>query len=313
MTGGNPIEIMDLRKEYKRFVAVDDLTLKVEKNSFTGFLGPNGAGKSTTLKILTNLINATSGSAFINGSDVTKEYKTALIGVGSVVETPEFYLYLTPREMFSYTGEVFGMSRESISAQTDALLSDVKMTDWADKRLGTFSKGMKQRVALGIALMNDPSVVILDEPTSGLDPRGVAEMRDVLKGIRSRSRNLTMLMSSHILHEVADLCDRVALINRGELLLHDRMDAVTGSNKARRISLRTVGEPTEEAVSRISGLAGVEGAEAAGGAIDVRFTGGDGDQLRLFNEVCSLGIGVFDLHEEDALESVYLSLIAESR
>ncbi|MCL2032874.1 MAG: ABC transporter ATP-binding protein [Methanomassiliicoccaceae archaeon] len=313
MTGGHPIEIMELRKEYKKFVALDDLTLNVEKNSFTGFLGPNGAGKSTTLKILTNLINATSGSAFINGADVTKEYKTALIGVGSVVETPEFYLYMTPAEMFSYTGEIFGMSRESISAQTEEILSDVKMTEWADKRLGTFSKGMKQRIALGISLMNDPSVIILDEPTSGLDPRGVAEIRDVLKNIRNRSKNLTMLMSSHILHEVADLCDRIALINRGKLLLNDRTEAITGSNKVRKISLRMVGDPTEDAVSRISGLANVKDALMVGNNIDIRFTGGDSDQLRFFTEVGSLGLGIFDLHEEDALESVYLNMIAESR
>jgi ABC-2 type transport system ATP-binding protein len=313
MTGGCPIEIVGLRKDYKGFVAVNDLTLSVEKNSFTGLLGPNGAGKSTTLKILTNLTGATSGNAFINGSDVTKEYKKALIGVGTVVETPEFYPYLTPREMFSYTGEIFGMTKESISAETDKILADVKMTEWADKKLGTFSKGMRQRISLGISLMNDPSIIILDEPTSGLDPRGMAETREILKGIRSSSRNLTILMSSHLLHEVADMCDRVALIDHGKLLMHDRMESITGSNKVRKISLKILGGPTDNAVSRIARLDNVDGAAIAGNAIDVRFIGGDEDQLRFFNEVGSLGLGVFNLQEEDALESVYLRMIAESR
>ncbi|MCL2295829.1 MAG: ABC transporter ATP-binding protein [Methanomassiliicoccaceae archaeon] len=313
MTGEPPIEMIDLRKEYKGFVAVDDLMLKIEKNSFTGFLGPNGAGKSTVLKILTNLISATSGNAYINGADVSKEYKTALEGVGTVVETPEFYPYLTPKEVFSYTGEIFGMNKESISSQTDEILSDMKMTEWGDKRIGTFSKGMKQRISIGIALMNDPRLIIFDEPTSGLDPRGMAETREILKGIRNKSKDLTVLMSSHDLHEVTDLCDRVALINHGRLLLHDRTVAVTGSNMTRRLGLRMIDGPTDSAVSKISSLANVENAAISGNTIEVRFTGSDDDQLKFFNDVGSLGLGVFNLHEIEALESVYLSLIAETR
>ena len=313
MTGEHPIEMIDLRKEFKGFVAVDDLTLKIEKNSFTGFLGPNGAGKSTVLKILTNLIGATSGNAYINGADVSKEYKTALEGVGTVVETPEFYPYLTPREVFSYTGEIFGMNKESISSQTEEILSDMKMTEWGDKRIGTFSKGMKQRISIGIALMNDPSLIIFDEPTSGLDPRGMAETREILKGVRNKSKGLTVLMSSHDLHEVTDLCDRVAMVNHGRLLLHDRTAAITGSNMTRRIGLRMINGPTDSAVSQISSLANVESAAVSGNTIEVRFTGNDGDQLRFFNDIGSLGLGVFNLHEIEALESVYLSLIAETR
>ena len=313
MTGSYPIELTELRKEYKGFVAVDDLTLNIEKNSFTGFLGPNGAGKSTTLKILTNLISATSGNAYINGIDVAENYKTALIGVGTVVETPEFYPYLTPKEMFSYTGGIFGMTKESISAQTEEILSDVKMMEWADKRIGTFSKGMKQRISLGISLMNDPNLIILDEPTSGLDPRGMAETREILRGIRNRSKNLTVLMSSHILHEVADLCDRIALIDHGKLLLNDRTEAIVGSNKMRKISLKMVDGPTGDAVSQISGLTNVKNAAIAGNSIEVCFVGDDKDQLTFFNEVGSLGLGIFNLNEADALESVYLNLIADSR
>ena len=178
MSSDYPIEFVDLRKEYGQFIAVDGLNLQIKRNSFTGLLGPNGAGKSTSLKILTNLIHATSGHAYLNGADVTTDTKNALMGVGTVVETPEFYLYLTPRETFRYIGEIYGMSKESISSETHAILEKVKMSEWADKRLGTFSKGMRQRIALGLSLMNDPRIIILDEPTSGLDPRGMAEMRD---------------------------------------------------------------------------------------------------------------------------------------
>ncbi|MBR5999059.1 MAG: ABC transporter ATP-binding protein [Candidatus Methanomethylophilaceae archaeon] len=123
MTGG-PIEIVGLRKQFKDFVAVNDLTLSVKKNSFTGFLGPNGAGKSTTLKILTNLIRASSGSAYLNGIDITEDPKNALRGVGTVVETPEFYSYLTPKQTFRYMGGLFGMTRESIDSQADEILEE---------------------------------------------------------------------------------------------------------------------------------------------------------------------------------------------
>ena len=161
MSSDYPIEFVDLRKEYGQFIAVDGLNLQIKRNSFTGLLGPNGAGKSTSLKILTNLIHATSGHAYLNGADVTTDTKNALMGVGTVVETPEFYLYLTPRETFRYIGEIYGMYKESISSETHAILEKVKMSEWADKRLGTFSKGMRQRIALGLSLMNDPRIIIL--------------------------------------------------------------------------------------------------------------------------------------------------------
>ena len=180
MTHEDPIVIEKLTKTYGKFVAVDDLTFSVKKNSFTGMLGPNGAGKSTTLKILSNLTRATSGSVYLDGYDVELHPKNALKNVGTVVETPEFYTYLTPRETFRYIGKILGMSNESIATETDEILEKIKMSEWADKKLGTFSKGMRQRVALGQSLINSPSIIILDEPTSGLDPRGMAEIREIL-------------------------------------------------------------------------------------------------------------------------------------
>ncbi|MDR0778350.1 MAG: ABC transporter ATP-binding protein, partial [Methanomassiliicoccaceae archaeon] len=202
-----------MRKEYGNFVALDDLTLSVKKNSFTGLLGPNGAGKSTLLKILTNLIRATSGSAFLNGVDITKNAKGALMDVGTVVETPEFYTYLTPVETMMYLGKINGMTNESLSSKIPEILERVKMTEWSDKRIGTFSKGMRQRIALGQSLLTDPSVIILDEPTSGLDPRGMIEIREILKSLKTK--DLTIFMSSHMLYEVSDLCDRIAMLNHG--------------------------------------------------------------------------------------------------
>ncbi len=306
------IEIVNLRKEYKDFVAVNDLTLSVKKNSFTGLLGPNGAGKSTTLKILTHLINATSGNAYINGIDVTSNPKDALEGIGTVVETPEFYSYLTPTQTFQYIGSIFGMRKETISAETSEILADMSMSEWADKKIGTFSKGMKQRIALGLALLNEPTAIILDEPTSGLDPRGMAGMRKILKDIRAK-KDLTILTSSHMLHEVSDMCDRIAMINHGTLVKEGDLNELLGSNNARMITVKTVGGFDDAMISKLSALSNVSNVMTSGNVIKLSFKGDDEDQYQLLSEMSSLGMKVFSFNEEDALETIYLNMIKESR
>ncbi|MGI5964263.1 MAG: ABC transporter ATP-binding protein [Candidatus Methanomethylophilaceae archaeon] len=309
----SPIEIINLTKRYGSFVAVDNLNLKIKQNSFTGFLGPNGAGKSTTLKILTNLSRATSGEVYLNGTNVAENPKKALSGVGTVVETPEFYDYLTPDEIFRYIGEVLGMKSESIKTQTSEILEKVKMTEWADKKIGTFSKGMRQRISLGLSLLDDPSVIILDEPTSGLDPRGTAEMREILKNLRSGSDGLTILMSSHMLYEVSDLCDRVAMINHGKLLLHDDLDAVLSESGIRKIAVKTCRD-IDTALSRIRGAENVIKAEIRDTEIHVELEGDRETQCAFMKALADMDIGVYSISQDvNTLEQKYLEMIKESR
>lgn len=314
MTSEYPIVFESLRKEYGSFVAVNNLDLKIQKNSFTGLLGPNGAGKSTSLKILTNLISATSGHVYINGHDVKADPKLALDGVGTVVETPEFYLYLTPRETFRYVGEILGMRKDTIAEQTERIFEKVKMTEWADKKLGTFSKGMRQRISLGLSLLDDPNVVILDEPTSGLDPRGMAEMREILKNIRNDNNDLTILMSSHMMHEVSDLCDRIAMINHGTLLLHDSFDKVIEDRDTKVLIVKPLDEPNEKMIADVSGLRNVVSAERQGSEISVRFKGERKDVAEFYRDLALLEYPICGMSESaNALEDKYLQLIKESR
>lgn len=308
-----PIEIENLRKEYGEFVALNNLNLKIKKNSFTGLLGPNGAGKSTTLKILTHLINATSGSAYLDGVDVTVDPKKALSRVGTVIETPEFYGYLTPRETMRYVGELIGMRKEGIKDQTEQILEKVKMTEWGDKKLGTFSKGMRQRIAIGQSLMNDPRIIILDEPTSGLDPRGMAEMREILKNLRNESKDLTIVMSSHILPEVQDLCDRIAMINHGNLLMDGDISKFTSISGARTMIVQTKDIPTDDLISRIGSLEYVHDAERFGNDIQVVINEDMDTRQRLFDDLSRMNAGVYSMYESSALEETYLKLIKESR
>ena len=313
MTNGeSPVRIVNLRKEYHGFVSVNDLNLEIRKDSFTGLLGPNGAGKSTTLKILTHLINATSGNAYINGIDVTEDPKRALKGVGTVIETPEFYPYLTPRETMRYVGEIIGMNRESIASETDAILEKVRMTEWADKKMGTFSKGMRQRIAIGQSLMDNPSLIILDEPTSGLDPRGMAEMRDILKTLRDDMKGLTVMMSSHLMYEVQELCDRVAIINHGQLVLHDDISAITAEKGVMNMVVKTRDVPTAEMASTIASVEHVLSAEKVGTEIHMRYDIEHGDRADLFSRLGNLGIGVCELQEDGNLEAKFLSLTMDS-
>ena len=309
----DPIEIIGLRKQFKEFVAVNDLTFKVRKNSFTGFLGPNGAGKSTTLKILTNLLKATSGNAYLNGIDVTVDAKNALKGVGTVVETPEFYPYLTPVQTFQYMGSLFGMTRESIADQTAGILEEMKMSEWADKKIGTFSKGMKQRISIGLSMLNDPSIIILDEPTSGLDPRGMAETREILKNLRKKHNDLTILMSSHMLHEVSDMCDRIAMINHGTMLLEGDIEDVLGANSVRNISVKVVGGASKADADVISGMDNVTDVNYGGNTVKFTFKGGDEQQMQLLRDITAAGVKVYSINEDEALESIYLNMIKESR
>jgi ABC-2 type transport system ATP-binding protein len=290
---------------------VDSLNLKVERNSFMGFLGPNGAGKTTTIKILTNLLKASDGHAYLNGLDVTKDPKHALSCVGAVVETPEFYPYLNPTETLMYLGSLRGMTKEDVQNRTAELLKLVKLEEVAEKRIGEFSKGMKQRLAIAQALLHQPTVIILDEPTSGLDPRGMVEVRNILKDLRKE--DYTIFMSSHLLNEVQEICDYVALIDRGKLLAHGKVEELTQVSKIRRFRVELLRGPEARWLEEIAAMNGVKKVTSPlEGVLMIEFTGGEEEQAWLLRGIIEMG--VISFREEGlALENLYMDLIQDSR
>ncbi|MDW5563499.1 MAG: ABC transporter ATP-binding protein [Methanomassiliicoccus sp.] len=306
------IEIEGLTKTYQDFVAVDSLSLKIEKNRFVGFLGPNGAGKSTTIKMLTNLTKATSGKAYLDGIDVVTDPKKALAEVGAVVETPEFYPYLTPDKSLEYIAKLRGMKSEDIKKRSTEVLELVKMEKERSKKIGTFSKGMKQRVALAQALMFDPSIIILDEPTSGLDPRGMVEVREVLLDLKEQ--DLTVFMSSHLLNEVYGLCDSVAMMNRGKLLLNKSVEELKGSIEVSRIQIETIKKIDEARLKKLAELPHVIGVEPShSNQFVVEFKGDMEDRNALLRNIDSdLKVTAFS-EAGNPLEELYMGLIKESR
>ncbi len=213
-----PIVVENLTKYYNKFLALDKLNLIVPQKENIGLLGPNGAGKSTTLKVLCGLIRPSSGKAYIDGINIVEKPEQALSRIGAIIETPEFYTYLTPMETLSYLGRLRGMNRHDLKKRIDEVIALVKLERWAKVKIEKFSRGMKQRLGLAQALLHDPPILILDEPALGLDPRGVVEFREI---IETMGQQKTVFFASHQLVEVAQICKKVAIINNGKLLAYN--------------------------------------------------------------------------------------------
>jgi ABC-2 type transport system ATP-binding protein len=212
------IVIENLSKYYSKFLALDNLSLRIEENENVGLLGPNGAGKSTTLKILCGLIRPSSGAVYIDGINVAEKPEQALARIGAIVETPEFYPFLTPQETLSYFGRLRGMRGDGLRHRIKEVIDLVRLEEWVTVKIEKFSRGMKQRLAVAQALLHDPPILILDEPGLGLDPRGVVEFREIIAGM---GKEKTVLFASHQLVEVTQICSQVAIIDHGKLLAYD--------------------------------------------------------------------------------------------
>ena len=309
------IEASNLSKHYGSFAAVSNLNLKLEGAKCVGFLGPNGAGKTTALKMFTDLIRPSSGEALINGINVHKQKKKALESVGTLIEMPEIYPALTPREALTMIAEIRGVPKAERKRRVEESVSEVRMSEWIDKRVGKFSKGMKQRICVASAILSDPAVVLLDEPTTGLDPRGMSEVRDIIKSLKNKKR--LIFMSSHLLSEVSDVCDEVAIIDHGKLIVYDTLSNVTakvsGGDNVVEIELRnTVDvELVNTITSKLPYIANVE--KSDGNTLSIQFAGGLDTQEKLLADLVKMKIGIVSYKPaSSALEGAYLSLIKDT-
>lgn len=220
-----PVEIEHLTKVFKvpmrreRVVAVRDLSLRVEAGEVYGLLGPNGSGKSTTLKVVLGLIPPTRGKTMVFGED------SALVrsrkDVGFLPENPYFYKFLTGAETVRFFGKLSGLGPKELEPRVRELLELVGLTEAAGRRVGSYSKGMLQRVGLAQALVQDPGLLVLDEPTAGVDPVGSREIRDLILSLKARGK--TILLCSHLLSQVQEICDRVGILARGALVREGRV------------------------------------------------------------------------------------------
>lgn len=237
----NVLEVKNLKKIIGKREIIKDLNFTVKEGEIYGFLGPNGAGKTTTIRMLVGLIAQTSGEIKICGVDITRNKEKALKDVGAVVENPELYKYLSGRENLMQIARIRKVSKQEV----EELIKLVGLQDRIDDKVRKYSLGMKQRLGLAAALIGNPKLLILDEPTNGLDPSGIIDFRNIVKSL-ARKNNMAVFVSSHILSEVQQLCDKVAFINEGVIKAEEDMEkAIYGTE---RESLTLITNDDEEKV-----------------------------------------------------------------
>lgn len=221
------IEVRGLKKYYgdnQEIKAVDDVSFTCEDGNITGLLGPNGAGKTTTLRIITGLIKPMTGSVSIDGIDVAQNPKDARSALGVQSDMTGVYPRLTPREQFQYYGRFYGLSGKALEDRAQAVIDELKMEEIADRRSEGFSRGQRQKVVLGRALVHDPKNIIMDEPTNGLDVMAVRDTRDTIRRMKEQGR--CVLFSTHYMDEAERLCDQIAIIMDGKIVAFGSPEAL---------------------------------------------------------------------------------------
>jgi ABC-2 type transport system ATP-binding protein len=292
------IAVEGLTKRYGQTLAVDDLSFKIEPGYVTGFLGPNGAGKTTTLRVLLDLVAATSGTATIDGHRY-RDLDDAAKRVGSVLEATNFHPGRKGRNHL----RVLAAPQRIPDSRVDELLELVDLTGAANKRVKTYSLGMRQRLTIAGALLGDPDVLLLDEPANGLDPEGIRWLRGFLRSLAEQGR--TVFVSSHVLSEMAQLADRVVIIHRGRLISHTSLDEIL----ARAEGGVRVRSPDTGRFKELLAAAGIEASETANGALAIKDT-----PIEQVGELAAENrIVLHELSPESAsLEEVFLQLTGDA-
>jgi ABC-2 type transport system ATP-binding protein len=294
------IRLEHVTKRYGKVVALDDLSLSVGHGVF-GFLGPNGAGKTTAVKILLGLTRPTSGSGSLAGFAFGS--KASLGRIGYLPELFRYQSWLTAREVLALHCELARIDRTRWASEIDRILATVGLADRGTSRVGTFSKGMQQRLGLGVALLDDPMAILLDEPTSALDPVGRHDVREIIRALREKGT--IVFLNSHLLSEVEQVCDAVAIVDRGKVVAQGDLAQLLGASSVR---IRATGV-SREARSAMARFGEVD--DTADGAVLVK--GIDRERIpELVSAVVASGARVYAVEpQHESLEERFLSLLGQ--
>ena len=309
------IEVQHLTKRYGRVTAVDDVSFRVERGEILGFLGPNGAGKTTTMRILTGFMPATDGKAIVAGFDVFDQPIEAKRRTGYLPETPPLYPDMGVREYLDFVAKIKGVPSNERSSRIKQVMQRTRIDDMAGRQCAKLSKGYRQRVGLAQALIHDPDVLILDEPTAGLDPKQIIETRDL---IRSLAGDHTIILSTHILPEVAQTCQRVVIINKGRVVAVDTPENLTHQLKgAATLYVQIDGHGnTLDVLREVPGVRTVSVADQNGTMTGYEIEAESNRDIRreLARTIVDRGWGLLELRPTRmSLEEIFLQLTTEEQ
>jgi ABC-2 type transport system ATP-binding protein len=308
------IEVQHLTKRYGRFTAVEDVSFRVERGEILGFLGPNGAGKTTTMRILTGYMPATEGKAIVAGFDVFDQPIEAKRRTGYLPETPPLYPDMTVLDYLNFVAKIKGVASSERKQRVKAVMERTHIDDMAGRLCARLSKGYKQRVGIAQALIHNPDVLILDEPTAGLDPKQIIETRGLIKELAGTH---TIILSTHILPEVSQTCQRVVIISKGHVVAVDTPDNLTArlrGSETMYLQVDAAGTDATDTIARIAGVTRVAESDRHGAAIGYEVESEQGHDVRreLSRAVVQNGWGLLELRPmRMSLEEIFLSLTTE--
>ena len=308
------IEVQHLTKRYGPFTAVEDVSFSVPRGEILGFLGPNGAGKTTTMRVLTGYMPPTEGKAVVAGYDVFEQPIDAKRRTGYLPETPPLYPDMTVRDYLTFVARIKNVPRSERKARLQTVMERTRIADMADRHCAKLSKGYKQRVGLAQAILHNPEVLILDEPTAGLDPKQIIETRQLIKELAG---DHTIILSTHILPEVSQTCQRVVIINKGRVVAIDSPDNLTArlrGSETMYLQVDTGGGDARSALTAVPGVTRVNVAETRNGTTTLEVDSETGRDVRreLAAAIVSRGWGLLELRPmRMSLEDIFLQLTTQ--
>ena len=301
----------NLTKVYGLKLAVQNVSFRIEKGEVVGFLGPNGAGKTTILRILTGFLQPTSGKILVDGLDGQTHSLEVRKRIGFLPETVPLYDELTVRRFLVFSGTIKGLGGKALNGEIDRVISACGLAEHRERRIRHLSKGLKQRVGIAQALINNPPIVILDEPTTGLDPAQIVEVRKLIKDLAGQR---TVLLSTHILPEVSQVCERVIIVSQGRVVAEDTPTNLTGQLQKGLRTILLVDGPPEDVQAKLSSLQGVTRVVPShpGGEILVESAADEGLRPLIAKTIVESGWGLKEMRTSDlSLEDVFVQLVTE--
>jgi gliding motility-associated transport system ATP-binding protein len=298
------IEVSNLVKQYGRQNAVDDLSFSVKKNEIVGFLGPNGAGKSTTLKIATGYLAPTAGTVKISGLDVSQHPIEIKKRIGYLPEHNPLYLDMFVHEYLHFSGRFFNVRGKKLRERTNKVIEMCQLGVEQNKKIGQLSKGYRQRVGLAQALLHEPEVLILDEPTTGLDPNQIIEVRELIKTI---SAERTVLFSTHIMQEVQAICDRVVIINDGQLVADDSLSHILAGSAKQILEIQFETPVDQDKLYAFSGVENIVGRD--NNVYEIEMKSLEDARPEMMKHIATLGLPLIGIKQkENTMEEVFNTL-----